>query len=73
MLIMISLGSKQSKAKLKIVEGHRTIKVAGHHGNSQELEELLVPILEINESTFGPLSSSYIDTLLVCLFLQHRS
>ncbi|KAK7319159.1 hypothetical protein RJT34_03877 [Clitoria ternatea] len=38
----------QSKAEWKIVVGHHTIKSAGHHGNTQELEELLLPILEAN-------------------------
>ncbi|CAL5213947.1 unnamed protein product [Lathyrus oleraceus] len=38
----------QSKAKWKIVVGHHTIKTAGHHGNTQELEELLLPILKSN-------------------------
>ncbi|KAJ1430573.1 Metallo-dependent phosphatase-like [Sesbania bispinosa] len=39
----------QSKAKWKIVVGHHTIKSAGHHGNTQELEDLLVPILKAND------------------------
>ncbi|XP_004504591.1 purple acid phosphatase 7 [Cicer arietinum] len=39
---------KQSNAKWKIVVGHHTIKTAGHHGNTQELEELLLPILKSN-------------------------
>jgi len=30
--------------------GHHTIKTAGHHGNTQELEEQLLPILKVNES-----------------------
>ncbi|KAK7359509.1 hypothetical protein VNO77_01470 [Canavalia gladiata] len=38
----------QSKAKWKMVVGHHTIKSAGHHGNTQELEELLIPILVAN-------------------------
>ncbi|WJX46948.1 Purple acid phosphatase 7 [Trifolium repens] len=38
----------QSKAKWKIVVGHHTIKTAGHHGNTQELVELLLPILKSN-------------------------
>ncbi|CAJ2677713.1 unnamed protein product [Trifolium pratense] len=39
----------QSKAKWKIVVGHHTIKTAGHHGNTQELVELLLPILKSNK------------------------
>ncbi|XP_061373842.1 purple acid phosphatase 8-like isoform X2 [Gastrolobium bilobum] len=41
----------QSKAKWKIVVGHHTIKSPGHHGNTQELEEQLVPILKANKVT----------------------
>lgn len=40
---------KNSKATWKLVIGHHTIKSAGHHGNTQELEAKLVPILEANE------------------------
>ncbi|KAI9074087.1 hypothetical protein K1719_043932 [Acacia pycnantha] len=40
---------KNSKATWKLVVGHHTIKTAGHHGNTQELEAQLVPILEANE------------------------
>ncbi|CAI0458248.1 unnamed protein product [Linum tenue] len=35
-----------SKARWKIVVGHHTIKSAGHHGNTVELEAQLLPILE---------------------------
>ncbi|TKY59775.1 Purple acid phosphatase 8 [Spatholobus suberectus] len=38
----------QSKAKWKMVVGHHTINSAGHHGNTEELKQLLVPILEAN-------------------------
>ncbi|RDX60961.1 Purple acid phosphatase 8, partial [Mucuna pruriens] len=38
----------QSRAKWKMVVGHHTINSAGHHGNTQELKRLLVPILEAN-------------------------
>ncbi|OIW00735.1 hypothetical protein TanjilG_09704 [Lupinus angustifolius] len=38
----------QSKATWKIVVGHHTIKTAGHHGNTVELVEQLLPILEKN-------------------------
>ncbi|KAI4357446.1 hypothetical protein L6164_001394 [Bauhinia variegata] len=40
---------KQSKAKWKFVVGHHTIKTAGHHGNTLELEEQLLPILKAND------------------------
>lgn len=36
----------ESAAKWKIVVGHHTIKSAGHHGVTKELEEQLLPILE---------------------------
>ncbi|GKD78737.1 putative acid phosphatase, partial [Tanacetum coccineum] len=40
----IALG--ESSAKWKIVIGHHTIFSAGHHGNTQELVDQLLPILE---------------------------
>ncbi|KAI4313652.1 hypothetical protein L6164_026611 [Bauhinia variegata] len=40
---------KQSKAKWKLVVGHHTIKSAGTHGNTVELEEQLLPILKAND------------------------
>uniref|UniRef100_A0A2C9UFZ0 Calcineurin-like phosphoesterase domain-containing protein n=1 Tax=Manihot esculenta TaxID=3983 RepID=A0A2C9UFZ0_MANES len=39
---------KESKAKWKIVVGHHTIKSAGNHGNTQELNKQLLPILVEN-------------------------
>ncbi|XP_043806751.1 purple acid phosphatase 4 isoform X1 [Manihot esculenta] len=38
---------KESKAKWKIVVGHHTIKSAGNHGNTQELNKQLLPILVV--------------------------
>ncbi|XP_042046765.1 purple acid phosphatase 4-like [Salvia splendens] len=38
----------QSKAKWKIVIGHHTIKSASDHGNTQELVDKVLPILEAN-------------------------
>ncbi|CAL1392531.1 unnamed protein product [Linum trigynum] len=38
-----------SKARWKIVVGHHTIKSAGHHGNTVELEAQLLPILEAHD------------------------
>ncbi|CAN1312664.1 Purple acid phosphatase 8 [Linum perenne] len=39
---------RSSNARWKIVVGHHTIKSAGHHGNTVELEAQLLPILEAN-------------------------
>ncbi|KAG8371560.1 hypothetical protein BUALT_Bualt13G0100700 [Buddleja alternifolia] len=39
---------KESPAKWKIVIGHHTIKSAGIHGNTQQLIQKLLPILEAN-------------------------
>ncbi|XP_041013969.1 purple acid phosphatase 3-like isoform X2 [Juglans microcarpa x Juglans regia] len=39
---------RDSSAKWKIVVGHHTIKSAGHHGVTKELEEHLLPILLAN-------------------------
>ncbi|PHT40207.1 Purple acid phosphatase 7 [Capsicum baccatum] len=43
---------RESNAKWKIVVGHHTIKSAGHHGNSVELELQLLPILQANNVDF---------------------
>lgn len=37
----------ESKATWKIVVGHHTIKSASDHGNTQELVDKLLPILEV--------------------------
>lgn len=37
----------ESKAKWKIVIGHHTIKSASDHGNTQELVDKVLPILEV--------------------------
>ncbi|KAL9248053.1 hypothetical protein vseg_021416 [Gypsophila vaccaria] len=39
---------KRSKATWKFVIGHHTIMSAGHHGNTQELVQQLLPILKDN-------------------------
>ncbi|KAJ4848924.1 Purple acid phosphatase 3 [Turnera subulata] len=44
----LDLGLKESTAKWKIVVGHHTIKSAGHHGNTVELNARLLPILQEN-------------------------
>lgn len=38
---------KESRAKWKIVVGHHTIFSAGDHGNTQELVDKLLPILQV--------------------------
>lgn len=40
---------RHSTAKWKIVVGHHTIKSAGHHGNTKEVEEQLLPILQAHK------------------------
>ncbi|GAB4835905.1 Purple acid phosphatase 8 [Ancistrocladus abbreviatus] len=39
---------KESNAQWKIVVGHHTLRSAGHHGNTEELVEQLLPILKAN-------------------------
>ncbi|GAA0171772.1 hypothetical protein Leryth_023814 [Lithospermum erythrorhizon] len=41
----LQLALKKSKAKWKIVVGHHAIKSVGHHGDTVELVNLLLPIL----------------------------
>ncbi|XP_010458982.1 PREDICTED: purple acid phosphatase 3-like [Camelina sativa] len=45
----VDVALKESLAKWKIVIGHHTIKSAGHHGNTIELEKHILPILQANE------------------------
>ncbi|KAG7591693.1 Calcineurin-like phosphoesterase domain ApaH type [Arabidopsis thaliana x Arabidopsis arenosa] len=45
----VDVALRESVAKWKIVIGHHTIKSAGHHGNTIELEKHLLPILQANE------------------------
>ncbi|KAJ0692328.1 putative Acid phosphatase [Helianthus annuus] len=45
----VDLALKESSSKWKIVVGHHTIFSAGHHGNTQELVDKLLPILLENE------------------------
>ncbi|GAB4855462.1 Purple acid phosphatase 8 [Ancistrocladus abbreviatus] len=40
---------KESNAQWKIVVGHHTLQSAGHHGNTKELVEQLLPILQAND------------------------
>ncbi|KAL1188235.1 Purple acid phosphatase 4 [Cardamine amara subsp. amara] len=44
----LEMGLRESRANWKIVVGHHTIKSASIHGNTKELESLLLPILEAN-------------------------
>uniref|UniRef100_A0A6N2NDB4 Calcineurin-like phosphoesterase domain-containing protein n=1 Tax=Salix viminalis TaxID=40686 RepID=A0A6N2NDB4_SALVM len=43
----LDLALKESSAKWKIVVGHHTIKSAGQHGNTVELDLQLFPILQL--------------------------
>ncbi|KAL1201115.1 Purple acid phosphatase 8 [Cardamine amara subsp. amara] len=49
LLMDVDVALQESVAKWKIVVGHHTIKSAGHHGITIELEKQLLPILEANE------------------------
>ncbi|KAF8398887.1 hypothetical protein HHK36_014751 [Tetracentron sinense] len=44
----VDLALRESIAKWKIVVGHHTIRSAGHHGDTKEIVEQLLPILETN-------------------------
>ncbi|KAL3818509.1 hypothetical protein ACJIZ3_004414 [Penstemon smallii] len=44
----VELALKKSRAKWKIVVGHHAIRSVGHHGDTQELVERLLPILRAN-------------------------
>ncbi|EEF34862.1 Tartrate-resistant acid phosphatase type 5 precursor, putative [Ricinus communis] len=44
----LELALKESTAQWKIVVGHHTIRSAGHHGSTQELNSLILPILMEN-------------------------
>ncbi|CAE5958583.1 unnamed protein product [Arabidopsis arenosa] len=48
-LTELEMGLRESRAKWKIVVGHHAIKSASIHGNTKELESLLLPILEANK------------------------
>ena len=43
----MDLALQESNAKWKIVVGHHTIRSAGQHGNTDELVEQLLPILQV--------------------------
>nr|AFK35320.1 unknown [Lotus japonicus] len=44
----VDLALRESNAKWKIVVGHHAIRSAGHHGDTKELVNQLLPILEAN-------------------------
>ncbi|XP_027917380.1 purple acid phosphatase 8-like isoform X2 [Vigna unguiculata] len=44
----VDLALQESNAKWKIVVGHHTIRSAGQHGDTDELVEQLLPILQMN-------------------------
>ncbi|KVH96382.1 hypothetical protein Ccrd_001534 [Cynara cardunculus var. scolymus] len=48
-MLDVDAALKGSSAKWKIVVGHHTIFSAGHHGNTEELVDKLLPILEANK------------------------
>ncbi|KAJ0235395.1 Purple acid phosphatase 4 [Hirschfeldia incana] len=48
LLMDLETSLRESTAKWKIVVGHHAIKSASIHGNTKELESLLLPILEAN-------------------------
>ncbi|GMJ13353.1 hypothetical protein like AT1G25230 [Hibiscus trionum] len=52
LLLEVEWGLRESAAKWKIVVGHHTIKSAGNHGNTDELNMLLLPILEAYDVDF---------------------
>lgn len=43
---------KESIAKRKIVIGHHAIRSIGHHGDTPELIEYLLPMLEVISPSF---------------------
>ncbi|KAF3438303.1 hypothetical protein FNV43_RR21065 [Rhamnella rubrinervis] len=48
----VELAVRESSAKWKIVVGHHAIKSVGHHGDTQELIDQLLPILQANDVDF---------------------
>jgi len=40
---------KKSTGKWKIAIGHHTMRSVSHHGNTEELLQLLLPILEVTQ------------------------
>ncbi|XP_015883679.3 purple acid phosphatase 17-like [Ziziphus jujuba] len=48
----VELAVRESSAKWKIVVGHHAIRSVGHHGDTQELIDQLLPILQANNVDF---------------------
>lgn len=48
----VEMALRESTAKWKIVVGHHAIRSAGHHGDTKELVNLLLPILQANHVDF---------------------
>lgn len=46
----LDLELRESTAKWKIVVGHHAIRSVGHHGDTQELINQLLPILQVTNS-----------------------
>jgi len=46
----LELAMRESRAKWKIVVGHHAIRSVGHHGDTQELIDKLLPILQVTKS-----------------------
>ncbi|KAL2242857.1 UNVERIFIED_CONTAM: Purple acid phosphatase 17 [Sesamum indicum] len=45
----LELALEESRARWKIVVGHHAIRSVGHHGDTQELVDQLLPILQAND------------------------
>jgi len=43
----VEMALRESRAKWKIVVGHHAIRSVGHHGDTKELVNLLLPILQV--------------------------
>ncbi|KAK8486185.1 hypothetical protein V6N11_069138 [Hibiscus sabdariffa] len=52
LLMEVESGLRESSAAWKIVVGHHTIKSAGHHGNTVELNVHLLPLLQAYQVDF---------------------
>lgn len=50
----VELALKKSSAKWKIVVGHHAIRSIGHHGDTQELINHLLPILQVYKHKLDP-------------------
>ncbi|MED6191809.1 Purple acid phosphatase 17 [Stylosanthes scabra] len=48
----VEMALKESRARWKIVIGHHAIRSIGHHGDTQELIDQLLPILQANDVDF---------------------